>query len=81
MPNLIAALESCGGDWVAGMRALRELADNCPACILAAIRQTGLNQKIAEGWMKNPIDLGFNFREAVASFWNDHNGREWSDTR
>ena len=76
--DLIAAL-GCGDE--AGMKALRELAAGCPACMLAAIRQSGLRERDEENWSN---DLGtyypqpdpkgywtFDFNKKAAEFWAD----------
>lgn len=68
---LIAALNS-GGDWPEGMKALRDLCENCPACILAAIVQSGV-QVGGEGNGYDPPDLGFDFPKERAAFWMQHN--------
>ena len=46
---------------------LRDVAHNCPACILAALRQKGI-----------PIPLvdDFNFRDECRAFWDDINSRD-----
>ena len=46
---------------VAGMKDLIELADGCPACILAAMRQRRIPHYAAD----------WDFREAAKSFWSD----------
>lgn len=75
MPDLIAALNSCGEHWAAGMKALREVANACPACTLAAIRQSGIQKKWLEEAQegKETPTLGFDFKSEVASFWADNN--------
>jgi hypothetical protein len=45
----------------AAMKALRELADGCPVCALAALRQS------------NIFGRGFNMKEELKSLWADHN--------
>lgn len=57
MGELIAALGK--GD-EAGVRALRDVANNCPACMLAAIRCSGIRQ----GHYPNPDDPDGPFLEA-----------------
>jgi hypothetical protein len=59
----------------AALPALREATDNCPACIMAAIRQAGINI---------PIASDFHFAEEVKTFWDkineenaDHPCREY----
>jgi len=46
------------------LEALRSKADNCPACILAAIRQAGI---------PGPAVRDFNFTAECKTFWNDIN--------
>jgi hypothetical protein len=46
------------------MPKLRELANECPVCILAALRQKGIPV---------PIVDGFNFKEELAEFWSGFN--------
>jgi len=43
---------------------LRDLVENCPACIMAALRQKNIPVPIAGG-------LGFNFTEECKSVWAD----------
>ena len=76
--DLIAAL-GCGDE--AGMKALRELAQGCPACILAAIRQSGLRERDEENWCNDlgtyypqPDPKGYWMAEAVL------HGSRWTDT-
>lgn len=42
---------------------LREKADNCPCCILAALRQGNAN---------TASDVDFNFRQAIKDVWKDY---------
>ena len=46
---------------------LRAAADNCPMCMLAAIRQSGINRW---GW------ANFNFKAEVDSVWSEYNADE-----
>ena len=46
------------------MPKLRELSGNCPACIMAALRQKGIPVPCAES---------FNFTEECKAIWNDIN--------
>ena len=48
----------------AALPALRAATDNCPACIMAAIRQAGINV---------PIASDFHFTEEVKEFWDKVN--------
>ena len=45
------------------MKKVREECENCPACILAAIRQKGIFVNVT----------GFDYKKEVASFWGDYN--------
>lgn len=70
-PELVAAL---GDGGKAGMAALRDLASNCPACILAAIRQSELREK--DDWHRGDDEGGwwsFDFKKEAESFWADYN--------
>jgi len=80
MAALIAALTSCGRDWEAGVKVVRKVANACPACMLAAIRQSGVQKQ-----MVKVGDLGeenehipFDFNAEVASFWSDHNHEQYA---
>ena len=77
MAELIAAVREQGDDAKGVMVALRAAADNCPACILAGLRQSGIQREWAErgddGYEAPHIE--FDFRAEVAQFWSDH-GRE-----
>lgn len=46
------------------LKALRDLTSNCPACILAALRQKGIPVPAVEG---------FNFKSELAEFWSAEN--------
>lgn len=52
------------------MLELREDCENCPACILAAIRCSGIQkyEPDEDGENTGP-DLKFNFKEELASMW------------
>ena len=74
MAVLIAAFTGSGEDWEAGVKALREAADGCPACMLAAIRQSGVQRKVIAGELgEEPLHIPFAFREEVDAFWRDYN--------
>jgi hypothetical protein len=54
-----------------GLSALRSLADDCPCCILAALRHTGL----CKGDEENPpliSEAQFNFKEEMKEIWANH---------
>ena len=46
---------------------LREATENCPACIMAALRQKGIPVPMAEG---------FNFKKECESIWSDFNAAQ-----
>lgn len=50
-----------------GMGKLRELAGNCPACILAALRQSGILKFDPDG---PPLELGFDYKSEMQAVWN-----------
>lgn len=70
MPDLIAAL---GNGDAEGMAKLRELAGNCPGCILAALRQS----QALTPWTLNPQGtyFEFDFKKESAAFWKEVNSR------
>lgn len=49
------------------LKALRELANECPVCILAALRQKGIPVPVVEG---------FDFKAELAEFWDGFNDAE-----
>lgn len=54
-----------------GMQQLRDECENCPACILAAIRCSGIQKYDPdEDGMNQWPDLKFNFKEELASMWS-----------
>jgi len=57
-----------------GMHELRDDCENCPACILAAIRCSGIQkyEPDEDGENTGP-DLKFNFKEELASMWQTIN--------
>lgn len=71
MKDLIAALGS--GD-EAGVKALREKAEGCPICMLAAIRQSGVQKPcsiLPSGEMDYGYRVPFEFRKELADFWSE----------
>lgn len=71
MPELIAALGD-GGD----LKEVRRVSDNCPACILAAIIQSGKqNKDDPDSWIE------FRFKEEREAFWKDVNADRWNGQR
>lgn len=74
MQEMLECLRSCDKDYVAGLKKLREVSSDCPCCILAAIRQSGLQEGCADEDGYTPgVDFGFNFKEEMASKWSDIN--------
>ena len=55
-----------------GMSKLRDLSGNCPMCILAAIRQSGICKWGGDPEVP-PRDLGFDFKSELASAWSTIN--------
>lgn len=81
MAELINALTSCGTDFDAGLEKLKELADDCPACILAAIRQSKVQtpdeyDKQDDTFISG-VHINFNFKEALKEMWSQHNNAEY----
>ncbi len=65
---------SNAADYQSGMRALRNMTEDCPACILAAIRQSGI-QRRADDWKEGdecPPDLKFDFKKELGEFWQEY---------
>ena len=59
-----------GGDTArveAAMPTLREVAGNCPACIMAALRQSGIPVPLVES---------FNFTDEMQAVWSDFNATQ-----
>lgn len=50
-------------DSVTAMESLRSASNNCPACIAAALRQSGIPWSV----------VGFDLQKECASFWDDVN--------
>ena len=67
---------------IVGMEDLRDLSENCPACILAALRQAGILKFDPES---PPPDINFDFKAEIKDFWQTQNdaayeaerNREW----
>lgn len=57
----------------AGVKVLRVEARDCPACMLAAIRQSGIQQGgDEEGFFRIPFD----YTREKNRYWTEHNGRD-----
>lgn len=54
----------------AAFTALEEKADNCPCCILAALRQ---------GNGQQTHDVDFDFKQAIKDVWKDYNDDEYQE--
>jgi hypothetical protein len=69
--ELMTALED------GGYPLLVEVSHNCPACKLAALRQSWVKPDNDEPWPAEPQDgrQDFNFRKEVDSAWQEHNAR------
>ena len=70
-PQMADLIKALGSGIDACVDRLRELAEGCPACMLAAIRQSGLQQPMdAEGL---GFHVNFNFSEENENFWMELN--------
>jgi hypothetical protein len=66
--DLVACLACEDDDLEAGMAKLRDLAQGCPGCILAAIRQSKIRDRYYDseyGWP----DLKFDFKKELEAWW------------
>jgi hypothetical protein len=66
-----ALIKALGDGDKAGMDALRELAQGCPACMLTAIRCSGLLDPLGDREFPQ-----FDFAKEAAAFWSDVNAEE-----
>ena len=88
MPEMIACLKlrnSCGDNYEEGLKKLCDLTENCPGCILAAIRQSGVQRKPepidGKGWIYDDgVYLSFDFKAEKESFWKEVNSIKDYDT-
>jgi hypothetical protein len=73
--ELMTALED------GGYPLLVEVSHNCPACKLAALRQSWVKPDDDEPWPAEPQDgrEKFDFKAELASVWSEHNSRERED--
>ncbi len=78
--ELIAVLSLQKPDY--GMAELRDLAHQCPVCILAAIRQSKIQIVDRTGreeeYLQQP-DFKFNFKKEVEDFWRELNDKSFQD--
>lgn len=74
--DLITALLAYDHDYDKGLALLREVTDNCPSCILSAIRQSKV-QRPYMGEDDEGVHVNFEFRTEKDLFWAnlpDHGG-------
>ena len=64
-------------DWPKALGELRQSAHGCPACILAAIRQSGLQMTAEDPPWPGELRFDFNFKDEVDSFWKRVNEEEY----
>lgn len=70
--ELVAVLSEDKPEW--GFKELRLLANNCPACILAALRQTPIRKEMnTQEWWEWMGQFNFDFKRELESFWQEHN--------
>lgn len=67
LPELIAITQQCAED---NIEPLREAANGCPACMLAAIRQSG-KQRPYESEDDRGFSFAFDFKKEKESWWHD----------
>jgi len=74
--ELVAVLEGPAPDWRAGMAALRMAVQECPACMLAAIRQVRAHHSGSEDSWDTPIGdyrlFGYDYAHERAAWWRAH---------
>lgn len=70
--NITSLIKALKAD-IEGLSKLREIAQNCPACMLAAIRQSGLQQAGDEEGPGFSVDFDFQAEKII--FWNEVNDR------
>jgi hypothetical protein len=74
MSELLACISTAKEDY--GLAELREVAEGCPACILAAIRQSGIQKPDGEG---DSPSVNFNFKSELAEFWRETNEANYQE--
>ena len=82
--DLIAVLQAHKYDIDHGLKELREAADDCPCCILAALRQSGFSKGYYDGEVDEAPLIGkeqFDFQAELKSLWSEVNEaqRSWSE--
>ena len=78
MEDLVTALLCHDHDYDKGLVVLREAAQNCPSCILAAIRQSKV-QRPYMGEDDEGVHVNFDFKAEQAEFWNSINDAKLQD--
>lgn len=76
--DLIAILKAheIDKEWTKATEELRQAARGCPACMLAAIRQSGLQRfDVDEDGIAPGAEFEFNFKAELAAFWSVVNER------
>ena len=92
--QLLAVIEVHRNDVDHGLKELREAADDCPTCILAALRQSGLTNPVICAWENEGHSVTyrdkplvssdeFDFKKELDAVWSQVNAdiREQSSTR
>ena len=67
--ELVACISAAKDD--CGIKDVSELSNHCPACTLAAIRQSGILK--VEGGDGFPISVPYDFKADMARFWSEQN--------
>jgi hypothetical protein len=74
--ELLSLLAAHNNDADHGLSALRGAAEDCPCCILAALRQSGLCKGYADEDGYTPPRIGqeqFDFKKELAQIWANEN--------
>jgi hypothetical protein len=60
------------------MKKLRDITENCPACILSAIRQSGLQHwDFDEDGIEKGPNYNFDYKKEAALFWSEINAANY----
>jgi hypothetical protein len=73
--ELIAHLRAHGSNNDHGLEALRELAEDCPCCIFAAIRQIGWHRGYGDEDGYTEPRIKFDFKAELKRLWDGANER------
>ena len=74
METLIAAFRE------GGMDRLAEVTDNCPGCMLAAVKQSGVMGMLEDDGYMSDLGIGamgWSYKEQQKVFWEKFNDSEW----